>query len=206
MRPLLPAAHPEDPTLPGSFSHFFLELHMCAQMLLVSGWVQARRCGAIRCLSGDPCLPAPRRSHTCSRPGPRLLWAGHPVNAHKNPIPVIQTVRFREGVWPTQGRTADLARARAHKQNDWTRLLAKQHQLRLAGGWGHRAPALPRNSAQHSPGGGRLILPTLPSSGWVWALGHVSWAAPQGCRDKAKAGPQGGCVWEGASRGINTVH
>lgn len=67
-------------------------------------------------------------------------------------------------------------------------------------------PFLPRNSARHSTGGGRLILPTLPSSGWVWALGHVSWAAPQDCRDNAKAGPQGGCVWEGASRSINTVH
>lgn len=99
--------------------------------------------------------PASRRSHTCSRPGPRLLWAGHRVSAHKNPVPAIQTVRFREGEWPTQGRTADLARARAHKQNDWTRLLAKQHQLHLAGGWGLGALALPRNSAQHSTGGGR---------------------------------------------------
>lgn len=54
------------------------------------------------------------------------------------------------------------------------------------------------NRAQHSTGGGHLISTSLAGPGrWATSAG-----LPPGLPDKAKAGPQGGRVWEGAARSI----
>lgn len=169
-----------------SFSYFFLQLqtppHKYGQKLQVSGWPQAGRCRAIQSLGvGAFLAPWPyRRGHKYSSRGLRICWSQavdshHPIQCSQVAHPHYTDCKVQRGCTAHPGsHSRSVGRTGAQRQHvgsSWPEV----GDVGLWPIWG----TVPSTVLGEGTGGGSLILPTMGV--WVWALGHISRAAPQDC-------------------------